>query len=87
MDKEIQNNSSLLFYFHLCTKTVSIIDIRKTKSQRLADQIMKIIKNDWFSELEIFEIDQHINRETCKHDPNAVTETKYRKKKQNTQNE
>ena len=47
----------------------------QTKSQRLADQVKTIIKKGWFSDLEIFEIHQKINRESKQQDSNTITDT------------
>ena len=47
----------------------------KTTSQRLAEQDRMIIKKDWFSDLEISEIHQQINRESRQQDHNTIIET------------
>ena len=44
-------------------------------SQRLAGQAWMIIKQGWFSDLEILEIHQQINGETCQQYPNTIIET------------
>ena len=36
----------------------------QTRSQKLADQVRMIIKKGWFSDTEILEIHQQINRES-----------------------
>ena len=46
-----------------------------TTIQGLADQAGMIINKDWFSDFEILEIYQQINRESCQQDPNTVIET------------
>ena len=38
-------------------------------SQRLADQTRTMIKKGWFSDLEILEMHQQINKELCQQDP------------------
>ena len=43
----------------------------KTRSQRLADQARSIIRRGWFSDHQILEIHQQINRETCQQYPNS----------------
>ena len=44
----------------------------QTTSQRLADQVRKIIKKGWFSDLEILEIHKKIDNEQ---DSNTVPDT------------
>ena len=43
-----------------------------TTSQRLVDQVRTRIKKTWFSDLEIFEIHQQINRESSQQDSNTI---------------
>ena len=52
----------------------------KITNKRLADQAKMIIKKDWFYNLEIFEIHQKVNKETCQLDPNTISETLNREK-------
>ena len=57
----------------------------QTISQRLADQVRTIIKEGWFSDLEILEIYQKINNEQ---DSNTVSDTsRINKEKQPNRNE
>ena len=46
--------------------------IFQTISQGLAEQVRMIIKEGWFSDLEILEIHQQINRESSQQDPNTI---------------
>ena len=46
----------------------------KTTSQRLSDQVRTIIKKDWFSDLEIPEKRQKMNKET-RQDTKTITNT------------
>ena len=46
----------------------------KTTSQRLADQARTKIKECWFFDLEILEIHEQINWESCQQDPYTITE-------------
>ena len=46
-----------------------------TRSQRFADQARKILKKGWFSDLEILEIYQQINREIYQQEHTTLTET------------
>ena len=43
--------------------------IRFNTSQRLADQARMLLKKGWFSNLEILEIYQQVNREKYQQDP------------------
>ena len=57
----------------------------QTTSQRLADQVRTIIKEGWFSDLEILEIHQKINNEQ---DNNIISDTpSTNKRKHPNQNE
>ena len=47
----------------------------KAIDQKLADQVMTITKNGWFSDLEILEIHQQIYSQTNQQPPITVTET------------
>ena len=46
-----------------------------TTNQRLPDQVRKMIKKDWFSDLQLFEIHQKINRESKQQDSNTIIDT------------
>ena len=46
----------------------------KATNQRLADQVRTILRNGWFSDLEIREIHQQIYRQTYQQTPIKVTE-------------
>ena len=41
-------------------------------SQRLTDQVRKVIKKSWVSDLEILEIHERINRKSRQHYPNTI---------------
>ena len=47
----------------------------QTTSQRLVDQVRMIIKKGWFSDLEISEVHQKMNRESRQQDPNTIIDT------------
>ena len=44
-------------------------------SQRFASQVWTIIKKGWFSDFEILEIHQQINRESRQQEPNTIIDT------------
>ena len=56
----------------ICKKKCAIF---KTGSQRLADQARTMIKKGWFSDFEILEIHQQINRESSPQDFNRIIKT------------
>ena len=47
----------------------------KTTNQRFGDRARTIIKKGWFSDLEILEIHQQMNRKSCQQDTNTIIET------------